>query len=399
MIHTNYSNEDYNYYPKKQKSDNNKLILALIFFGVLNFFVVCWAFGLFDPLFGKKRGRNEDAVPRAVAERTDPYPDEVARIQLFKDVKDSVVNIDTIQIQQNMFNWNYVEKEQGTGSGFIWDTQGHVVTNFHVIQSSLNPNQALKLRVTLADRSSYEATLIGISPDHDLAVLSINAPKSKLKPIKIGSSHDLEVGQTVYAIGNPFGQSLSLTQGIISALDREIHSPSNAIINGVVQTDAALNPGNSGGPLLDKDSRLIGVNTAITSPSGGSVGIGYSIPVDTVNRIVPELIKNGKTLRPVLGIVLLKDQYKSRIGIKNGVVIHRVEPNGPAAHAGLKGLEIAPNNQLKIGDIILAINNKTIDNLSDYEKVIRQYRPGENVIVKILRNDEEKDIEITLGGV
>src|SRR5215207_4719014 len=256
----------------------------------------------------RRTAHDPDAKPREVTPRGERGADELERIWVFKDVSPGVANVDTLRIQRA----GYVgvsERAVGTGSGFVWDEQGRIVTNFHVIQDTLQVTPAgavtirpsATVRVTLAEGGAWNARLVGVAPDKDLAVLQIDAPAGSLKPIPVGSSGDLEVGQTVYAIGNPFGQSLTFTHGIVSALDREIQSATDRPITGVIQTDAPLNPGNSGGPLLDREGRLIGVNTAITSPTGGNVGIGYAIPVDTVNQVVTQLIRTGRSPRPSLG--------------------------------------------------------------------------------------------------
>ncbi|MBM4297498.1 MAG: trypsin-like serine protease, partial [Deltaproteobacteria bacterium] len=216
------------------------------------------------------------ASPRAVAPRGELRGDEKSTIALFKQASPAVVNITAIGVERDMFTLNLYQIPQGTGSGFVWDTTGNIITNFHVIQN------ADAAQVTLADQSNWKARVVGVAPDKDLAVLKIDAPANKLQPIPIGTSKDLQVGQSVFAIGNPFGLDQTLTTGIISALNREIESVTRRPIQGVIQSDAAINPGNSGGPLLDSAGRLIGVNTAIYSPSGASAGIGFAIPVDTV---------------------------------------------------------------------------------------------------------------------
>jgi len=228
-----------------------------------------------------------EATPRAVTPRGPLLAEEQSQIEVFRKTSPSVVHITTLETQRDFFSLNVQQVPRGTGTGFVWDERGHIVTNFHVIQ---NGNGA---RVTLADQSAYNAELVGAFPDRDLAVLRIQAPREKLPPIPVGTSRDLLVGQRVYAIGNPFGLDQTLTTGIVSALNREIESVNQRTIRGVIQTDAAINPGNSGGPLLDSAGRLIGVNTAIYSPSGASAGIGFAIPVDEVNRIVPRLIRDG----------------------------------------------------------------------------------------------------------
>jgi len=275
------------------------------------------------------------AAPRPVAARGDLAADEQATIALFKQASPSVVYITTLA-RRLVGYFDVTEVPQGTGSGFLWDGSGHVVTNFHVIQG------ASAARVTLHDGSEWTATLVGASPDHDLAVLRIAAPRQRLAPILVGRSGDLQVGQRVFAIGNPFGLDFTLTTGIVSALGRSIPSLTGRKIEDVIQTDAAINPGNSGGPLLDSAGRLVGVNTQIASPSGASAGIGFAVPVDTVNRVVPQLIAHGKLARPWLGIAAAGDQVL-------------VEATGPSpvpslsllrralATAGLNGLRVRVN--------------------------------------------------------
>ncbi len=242
----------------------------------------------------------------------------------------SVVYLTSLALKRDIFSLNLFEIPHGAGSGFVWDQDGHIITNFHVIQ------EASGARVTLADHSVWDAQLVGTAPDQDLAVLYINAPKHQLKPIAIGTSGDLQVGQKVFAIGNPFGLDQTLTTGIISALGREINAVTGRTISGVIQTDAAINPGNSGGPLLDSAGRLIGVNTAIYSPSGVSTGIGFAVPVDTVNRVVPQLIRHGRIIRPGLGVRIADDATARRFGLQ-GVLIIQVEKGSAAETAGLRG--------------------------------------------------------------
>ncbi|MDE2118912.1 MAG: trypsin-like peptidase domain-containing protein, partial [Betaproteobacteria bacterium] len=264
------------------------------------------------------------AAPRAVTPRGLLGADEKANIALFKSASPSVVHITTLEYARDFFSLDVMQIPRGTGSGFVWDEQGRIVTNFHVIQGA---NAAT---ITLYDQSTWKARLVGAFPDRDLAVLQIDAPREKLKPIPIGASRDLAVGQRVYAIGNPFGLDQTLTIGIISALNREIESVTQRKIRGVIQTDAAINPGNSGGPLLDSSGRLIGVNTMIFSPSGASAGIGFAIPVDEINRIVPRLIRDGKFARPVLGVQFAPAQLMTTLGLKNGVAVLEVAQGGPA---------------------------------------------------------------------
>jgi S1-C subfamily serine protease len=260
-------------------------LLWLLLIGVF----LVWRFGLFN--FGGDSAREANAVPRVVTPRGDLAEEEKATIELFRQASKSVVYITAIALRRDAFSLNVYEIPEGTGSGFMWDEEGHIVTNYHVIRT------ANGCQVTLADNSTYSAELVGAAPAKDLAVLRIDAPKRLLRPIPVGTSRDLLVGQKVFAIGNPFGLDQTLTTGVISALNREIQSVARQPIQGVIQTDAAINPGNSGGPLLDSAGRLIGVNTAIFSPSGAYAGIGFAIPVDTVNEVVPKLIQQGQKAR------------------------------------------------------------------------------------------------------
>jgi S1-C subfamily serine protease len=281
------------------------------------------------------------------------------------------------------------EIPKGTGSGIIWDKAGHVLTNYHVIKGA---NAA---RVTLSDHSSWEAALVGVAPDKDLAIIRIGVDPSALQPVQIGTSSDLQVGQNVLAIGNPFGLDQTLTTGVISGLNREILSDNSRPISGVIQTDAAINPGNSGGPLLDSAGRLIGVNTAIYSPSGAYAGIGFAVPVDTVNHIVPQLIKYGKVKSPGLGIQVAPDQILRRLGLE-GVQVMRVLSDGAAASAGILPSRIGPDGRLILGDIIVAMDDITIRNKLDLFRVLNRYEIGSTVTVTVVREREKKHFKVTL---
>jgi S1-C subfamily serine protease len=280
---------------------------------------------------------------------------------------------------------------RGTGTGFVWDAAGPIVTNFHVIQGA---NGA---RVTLADQSTYDATLVGYFADRDLAVLKINAPKEKLPPLAVGTSRDLLVGQRVYAIGNPFGLDQTLTIGIVSALNREIESFNNRTIRGVVQTDAAINPGNSGGPLLDSAGRLIGVNTQIASPSGASAGIGFAIPVDEVNRIVPRLIRDGRFVRPAIGVTAGSQQLHRALKLPLGVAIVGVGRGTPAAQAGLQPFSRDSRGEVVMGDVITAVNDEPVKDLDDMLSLLERRQPGETVQLKVWRQGRERSLEVRLA--
>jgi len=330
------------------------------------------------------------SAQRAVTPRGPLAADELAHVEVFRRLSPSVVHITTLEVARDLFSRNLQQVPRGAGTGFVWDSAGHIVTNFHVIQGG---NAAT---VTLADQSVHRANLVGAFPDRDLAVLKIDAPKEKLPAIPIGTSRDLLVGQKVYAIGNPFGLDQSLTTGIVSALNREIDSVNNRTIRGVIQTDAAINPGNSGGPLLDSAGRLIGVNTAIYSPSGASAGIGFAIPVDEVNRIVPRLIKDGRITRPSLGIATASEGVHRALRLPDGVAIVRVGPNGPAAKAGLQPFARAGDGSITQGDVITAINDEPIKSLDDLLTVLEKHQPGENVTLTVWRAGKSRKVSAVL---
>ena len=332
-----------------------------------------------------------DAAPRAVSPRGPLGADELAQIDLFKKTSPSVVHITSLGVQRDLFSMNVQEVPRGTGTGFVWDTAGHIVTNYHVIQGA---NGA---RVTLADQSTYDAKMVGAFPDRDLAVLRIDAPKEKLPPIALGSSRDLQVGQRVYAIGNPFGLDQTLTLGIVSALGREIESFNNRTIKGVIQTDAAINPGNSGGPLLDSAGRLIGVNTQIASPSGASAGIGFSIPADEVNRIVPRLIKDGRFVRPAIGVSAGPANFHKALGLPKGVAIVQVGSGSPAAKAGLQAFRRGSRGEVVPGDVITAINDEPVGDLDDMLAVLEKRQAGESVQLTLWREGRSRRQQVILG--
>jgi S1-C subfamily serine protease len=319
-------------------------------------------------------------------------PDERVTIAIFERSAKSVVFIANTAIQRDIWSFNVMEVPQGSGTGFVWNKLGHIVTNFHVIYG------ADAIKVTLANRTEYQAKLVGADPDHDLAVLQIQAPESLLEPLAIGSSHDLRVGQKVLAIGNPFGLDHTLTTGVVSALGRTIKSMSNRTIEGVVQTDAAINPGNSGGPLLDSSGRLIGVNTQIVSPSGAYAGIGFAVPVDTVNRIVPELIKHGKLIRPGLGVSLVPDAIARQWGIK-GLIIGRVWRGGSADRAGLRGARETVTGRVELGDIIVAVAGKPVTTTDELMDVLEGHKVGAQVTVEILRGNRREHVTVILQAV
>jgi S1-C subfamily serine protease len=334
---------------------------------------------------------NPDAEPRAVTARGDLAADEQNTIEIFRNNSPSVVYVTSIALRRDLFSLNAVEIPQGTGSGFVWDSDGRIVTNYHVI------SDASRVQVTMADHSTWKAILVGAAPDKDLAVLQIAAPKDQLRPISVGDSKNLLVGQKVFAIGNPFGLDQTITSGIISALGREITAITGRTIGGMIQTDAAINPGNSGGPLLDSAGRLIGVNTAIYSPSGAYAGIGFAVAVEEVNRVVPQLIKNGHLIRPGIGATLADERLAERLGVE-GILVLSVENKGPAAMAGLRPT-VQNYGEVVLGDIITAINSvpvKTYDNLRDE---LEKYKIGDEVVIAVQRDGQPVDVRLRLSAI
>jgi len=337
-----------------------------------------------------KKGHN--SLPtRAATVRDGMTPEESHTIDLFEKAAPSVCYITTSVVRRDFWTRNVMEIPQGSGSGFVWDRNGHIITNYHVIQG------ASKAQVTLADRSTWDAELVGSAPEKDLAVLKIKAPNSKMIPIPVGTSEDLRVGQAVYAIGNPFGLDQTLTTGIVSALGREIQTESGFPVRDAIQTDAAINPGNSGGPLLDSSGRLIGVNTAIYSPSGASAGIGFSIPVAVVRWAAPELIKYGKIMRPTIGVELLETSDIKRNQLEGPLVMDVVK-GGPAANAGLRATRRDEYGRIVLGDIIVAMNNKRIATKEELILELENYQAGDEVTLTLLRDQREAKVKVRLAA-
>ncbi len=311
-------------------------------------------------------------------------------IGIFEQTSSSVVFIKNAALQWDWFSDDIYEVPQGAGSGFVWDAQGHIITNFHVVY------QADRIMVILSDRKAYPAKVVGVSPDHDLAVLKIEAPPELLKPIETGSSQDLKVGQTALSIGNPFGLDYSLTTGVVSALGRSISSMTGRKIHDVIQTDAAINPGSSGGPLLDSSGKLIGVSTAIFSPSGANAGVGFAIPVDEVKRVVPQLIKYGRVKRLGIGANLVPDNVRQRIGVK-GAMILEVEPGSSAAEAGVQPTTRDESGNIVFGDVILEVGGQPVHNNDELLYLIeRNYKEGDQAEFTIYRNGTRIEKSIVL---
>lgn len=332
------------------------------------------------------------AVPRPVAARGDLAEDEEATVKLFQEASKSVVFITTSQVGRDFF-FNVLEIPKGSGSGFVWDEQGHVVTNYHVVSG------ASRVKVTLPDHSTWSAEVVGESPERDLAVLKVAAPAGRLPPLLVGKSGDLQVGRKVFAIGNPFGLDQTLTTGIVSGLGRQLRSEIG-VMEDLIQTDAAINPGNSGGPLLDSAGLLIGVNTAIYSPSGTSAGVGFAIPVDTVQRVVPQLINHGRVLVPDIGVRYAPDQITQRLGLE-GVMIVDIEPGGAAAEAGLRGLQRGDDGDILLGDLIVAVDGEKVSEVNELLKLLEKHEIGDSVQLIITRNaksgqEENLEADVTL---
>lgn len=330
----------------------------------------------------------ESANPRQVAPRGPLLESERSLINLFDNAAPSVAYITTERVEVGFF-FN-PEVAQGAGSGFVWDGAGHVVTNFHVVQG------ARRVLVQLdAVSDPIPAQIVGVAPDFDLAVVKLSRIPTGVKPIPLGTSRDLKIGQSVIAIGNPFGLNRTLTTGIVSALDRQIPTTDFREVSGVIQTDAAINPGNSGGPLLDSAGRLIGVNTAIRSASGSSAGVGFAIPVDLVNRVVPQLIATGRAPRPGIGITPVDPAAVARAGIK-GVVLRSVGAGGPAAQAGLRAYDPRTGN---LGDVITAVNGKSVETLATFVSELDKVGIDNTAELTVKRDDKERKVRVKVIDV
>lgn len=315
---------------------------------------------------------------------------ETRTIELFRVTSPSVVHITTSRVARDYFSMNVQEIPQGSGTGFVWDKAGHIVTNNHVIQ---NADVAM---VAFDDQTSFPAKLVGVAPDKDLAVLLIDAPPERMRPIPRGVSADLEVGRTAFAIGNPFGLDQTLTTGVISALGREIKSDSGVPIKDVIQTDAAINPGNSGGPLLDRSGQLIGVNTAIYSPSGAYAGIGFAIPVDTVRWVVPELIEHGRIIRPGIAITVASDAMSKRFKLPPGVLILDMPERGNAEQAGLRPTRRTRFGDIVLGDIVVAVDDMPVASTADLTLIFENYESGDVVDLTVIRQGAELVLPVEL---
>jgi S1-C subfamily serine protease len=338
---------------------------------------------------------DEDAEPRAVTPRGDLAEFEATTIRVYREASASVVHVRNVALRRDRWTLDVLAIPQGTGSGFLWDAAGYVVTNAHVVRAGD------RFDVTLADGSTRSAAFVGADVDNDVAVLKLEgAPPAQLRPLPIGTSRDLQVGQAVFAIGNPFGLDQTLTTGVISGLGRAIRSQSGRRIDDVIQTDAAVNPGNSGGPLLDSAGRLIGMNTAIVSPSGASAGIGFAVPVDTINRVVPLLIRGETPHRAGFGVTLLPDSVARQLGVTTGVIVLDVLEGSVAERAGWRPTrQDAGSGRVRLGDVILAVDGKDVRSQADLFDLLLEREPGEQVSVTLLRDEERREVSIALQAL
>ncbi|MBA3322053.1 MAG: trypsin-like peptidase domain-containing protein [Pyrinomonadaceae bacterium] len=313
--------------------------------------------------------------------------DEQNNIEVYKAISPGVVFITSTTFGNDFFDPG---PRSGSGSGSVIDEQGHILTNYHVIEG------AQKLTVSFGDKS-YPARKVGDDPDTDLAVIKVDAPREDLKIVPFGDSERLVVGQKVLAIGNPFGFARTLTTGVISGLQRPIRAQNRRQIEGAIQTDASINPGNSGGPLLDSSGRMIGINSQILAPAGGSVGVGFAVPVSIAKRIVPQLIKNGAVVRPKLGIVPYNvGNLQVRLPVEEGVGVYQVYPNSSAAAAGLRGLEQDASGEVVLGDIITAIDGEQVSNGDDLFRILDKHQFGDTVQVEVFRANRRVNVPVKL---
>jgi len=323
-------------------------------------------------------------------------PEEQINVAVYDRSNRSVVNLDTKTVQRDLFM--FATPSQGAGSGLVIDRQGHILTNYHVIEG------AREINVTLYNGKTYRASLVGRDESTDVAVIKIEAPKDSLYPVEFGNSTHLKVGQRVYAIGNPFGLERTLTTGIISSLNRSLPTRNHRVIKQIIQTDAAINPGNSGGPLLDTHGRLIGMNTAIASRTGQNTGVGFAIPVSALSRVVPELIRHGRIIRPETGI--------SRVfETEHGLIVASVARGGPAESAGLKGFRLVRERRRQgpfvyeiqridrsQADLIVAVDGKPVKTVDEFLTRVEKKRPGETVVLTIIRGGKKQDLQLQLGA-
>lgn len=345
-----------------------------------------------DSSHGSSSIRNGEVSLHPAQYSQDLSAEEKNTISVFEQATRSVVYITNTSIRRDPWSLNLFEVPQGSGTGFVWNRRGHIVTNFHVVYN------ADTISITMADRKEYQAKVVGVDPDHDLAVLLIDVSSKEVVPVRLGNSQGLLVGQQVMAIGNPFGLDHTLTTGVVSAIGRTIKSMTNRTIEGVIQTDAAINPGNSGGPLLDRVGRVIGINTQIVSPSGAFAGIGFAVPVNTIKRVVPDLIRYGKLRKPGLGVRLVADAIVKRWGL-TGVVIRVVEPGSAAERAGLRGVRESRSGKIKLGDVIIGLAGTPVQDMDEFLTVLDKFKIGETVTVDFLRNGHQQQSRVILQEI
>jgi S1-C subfamily serine protease len=374
-------------------------------FAMLLVFLGGLALGRLMSMDGRRASTGEPAVgpdPGAIfvsSEMVRPLPDELSEeerrgIEVYRQASASVVHITTTALRRSFF-FELYEVPQGSGSGFFWDRDGHIVTNFHVIEG------ASQFTVTLADHSEWDAELVGFAPEKDLAVLRVASPRQRMEPLPVGRSDQLMVGQKVLAVGNPFGLDQTLTVGVVSALERELRSPAGRIIRNVIQTDAAINPGNSGGPLLDSSGRVIGVNTAIYSPSGASAGIGFAIPVDSVRRLVPQLIEYGRPIEPgIEGLHWLTDRQAAYFRLEGvGVVVRKVDRGSQAEGIGLEGIGVDRRGRYVLGDIIVGAEGIAVGSTDELRDLLERTGVGNTVKLTVERDGGRREIEVDLRSL
>jgi S1-C subfamily serine protease len=375
--------------PRPGPKRNSGLVSALVFLAICGWVLFGWTAAR-DALF------NRPYTPPTVAARGDLASDEQATIELYNHARPSVAHITTMTEHQNPLTLGAEEVRVGTGSGFVWDQDGHIVTNYHVVENVIRNGD--KAMVTLDNQKTYEGTVWGAYPDKDVAVLKIDAPRNVLRPLPLGESGKLQVGQKVFAIGNPFGLDQTLTSGIISALGREIESVTKRPIRNVIQTDAAINPGNSGGPLLDSAGRLIGINTAITSPSGASAGIGFAIPADDVKRVVDQLITSRKVTRPGLGVNLAPDQVARRLQ-QTGVLITGVQKGTPAEALELRPTVRNRDGRIVPGDAIVSLDDRPVHSVNDLYLALEDHKVGDEVTLGVSRDGSTRKLRLKLAAL
>ena len=356
---------------------------------VIGVLVLVCTFLFTETLHSPANVPSKQAQPRLAAARGELMADEQVAIKVFNSVSPSVVFVTSKQVSRDLFHLKASEGEEDAGSGFVWDPNGYIITNYHVVQNSET------VQVALGDQSVWKAKRVGTDPDKDIAVLKVEAPANLLPPIPIGTSCDLQVGQRVFAIGNPFGYDQTLTAGVISGLGREITSAGGRPIEGVIQTDAPMNPGNSGGPLLDSAGRVIGMNTAILSPTGAYVGIGFAVPIDCINRIVPVIISGNAVARPNLGITPVPDHLARRLGL-DGVLILTISPNTTAEKAGLRATQRSDDGKVVLGDLITAVDGEPVRTGDDLLKAVDKHKVGDTVQLTIQREGKKMTVPVTL---